>query len=214
MRGNRDRTSADGRGRLPRDEQGFTLVELMVTTMLLGIVMSVIFAALVSVEHAMATADLRSQSNDQVRLAVNDIDRMVRSGNVLYDPAAETLQNSGVAPGYSLRIYTQANGNERCVQWRVIAGVLESRAWTQTWQVDGQVTGWRNVADHIVNTTAPFSLDPNAAYGNRLVDIDLLANRSTSSASNVASVEIKASVTGRNTEFGYDPAVCSTVPSP
>jgi len=191
-----------------------TLIELVITTMLLGIVMAVIFGALVSVQRTFTTADQRGQTNDQVRLAANDIDRMVRSGNVLYDPASETAANSGVAAGYSLRIYTQANGNQRCVQWRVISGFLESRAWTTTWQLDGDVTGWRKVADHIVNTSPPFTLDSNSAFGGRIVNIDLLADRGTAASSNTAPVEVKVSVTGRNTEYGYDPVVCNSVPTP
>jgi type II secretory pathway component PulJ len=191
-----------------------TVVELMITTALLGLVMAVVFAALSGVQKTIVTADQRGQTNDQVRLAANDIDRMVRSGNVLYDPASETVSNSGVAPGYSLRIYTQANGNQRCVQWRVRNGVLQTRAWTTTWQVDGNVTGWRNVADHIVNTAAPFTLDPNAAYGGRIVDIDLIARTSSAASVHAAPVEVKVAVTGRNTEYGYDPVVCNTVPTP
>jgi len=191
-----------------------TLIELVITTMLLGIVMAVIFGALDSVQRTFTTADQRGQTNDQVRLAANDIDRMVRSGNVLYDPATETLANSGVAPGYSLRIYTQANGNQRCVQWRVINGFLESRAWTTTWQIDGDVSDWRKVADHIVNTSPPFTLDSNAAFGGRIINVDLRADVGTAAASHVAPVEEKVSVTGRNTEYGYDPVVCNTVPTP
>jgi type II secretory pathway component PulJ len=191
-----------------------TLIELVITTMLLGIVMAVIFGALVSVQRTFTTADQRGQTNDQVRLAANDIDRMVRSGNVLYDPATETAADSGVAAGYSLRIYTQANGNQRCVQWRVIGGFLESRAWTTTWQLDGDVSDWRKVADGIVNTSPPFTLDSNAAFGGRIVNIDLLADRGPAASSNVAPVEVKVSVTGRNTEYGYDPVVCNTVPTP
>jgi len=182
--------------------------------MVLGIVMAVIFGALDSVQRTFMTADKRGQTNDQVRLAANDIDRMVRSGNVLYDPATETLANSGVAPGYSLRIYTQANGNQRCVQWRVINGFLESRAWTTTWQLDGDVSDWRKVADHIVNTSPPFTLDSNAAFGGRIINVDLRADVGTAAASHVAPVEEKVSVTGRNTEYGYDPVVCNTVPTP
>ena len=204
----------DERASTTADESGFTIIEITVTVMLLTIVMAVIFGALVSLQRTITTTDQRGQTNDQVRLAANDIDRMVRSGNVLYDPAGETLANSGVAPGYSMRIYTQANGNERCVQWRVFNGSLQTRAWTTTWQQDGIVTGWRDVADHIVNTTPPFSLDANAAYGGRLVDLDLKANAGTGPASNVGTVEVKMSVTGRNTQYGYDPVVCNTVPTP
>jgi type II secretory pathway component PulJ len=190
------------------------MFEVVMCSAIMSIVLAAIFSGLISVERTMTTADLRIQTNDQARLAVDEIDRQVRSGNVLYNPATETVANSGVAPGWSLRIYTQANGNEQCVQWRVVNQTLQTRAWTVTWQVDGQVSGWQKVAYNIVNTTAPFSLDSSAAYGGRLVDIDLFANSSSSSASNVVNAEVRVAVTGRNTEYGYDQAVCNTVPSP
>ena len=191
-----------------------TLLELMIATAILLVVMATIFSALISVQHAVATADVRSQTNDQVRIGVNEIDRQVRSGNVLYDPAGETVAHSGVAAGFSLRVYTQANGNYQCVQWRVLNQVLQTRAWTVTWQVDGKVTQWTNVAYDIVGTATPFSLDSNLAYGGRLVNVDLVANASPLAASNVANVEDKISVTGRNTEYGYLQSVCNTIPAP
>ena len=35
-----------------------------------------------------------------------------------------------------------------------------------------------------------------------------------SASANVAPVEVKMSVTGRNTQYGYDPVVCNTIPTP
>jgi type II secretory pathway pseudopilin PulG len=202
------------RGRRRRCEQGTTLVELLVVTGLLGGVLSIVLAALVSVQNTENKVNIRKQSNDQVRLAVEQIDRQVRSGNVLYDPATEgSNAGSGIAAGFSMRIYTQANGIERCVQWRVTSGKLQSRSWAQTWQVDGNVSGWRTVSDHIVNTTSqpPFSLDPSSGFGQRLINVDVLANVRSDTGSNV---EAKTSVTGRNTQYGYDPVVCNTIPTP
>lgn len=192
-----------------------SIIELMIATALMGIVMATIFSALISVQRTVATTTMRMQTNDQVRLAVDQIDRQVRSGNVLYDPASETIASSGVAAGYSLRIYTQSNGVYQCVQWRVRNQVLQSRAWPVTWPTVGQATSWSPVADHIVNvTTVPFLLDSNPSYGGRLVNVDMIANASASSASNVANVEDKVSVTGRNTEYGFPQSVCSAVPAP
>ena len=196
------------------DERGTTLVELIVVLGLLSIILAVVLAALVSVQNTENRVDVRGQTNDQVRLAVDQIDRQVRSGNVLYDPAQEgTNAGSGIPAGFSMRIYTQANGVERCVQWRVTGGQLQSRSWSQTWQLDNQVSGWRTVATSIVNTSSkpPFALDPATGFGSRLVNVDIIANVRSDTGSNV---EAQASDTGRNTQYGYDPVVCNTIPTP
>lgn len=204
-------------------EAGITVVEVMVATLILAIALAATFGALISEQQTSLTSAERSQTTDQVRLAVADIDRLVRSGNVLYNPANELVQNSGVAAGYSLRIYTQGNGTERCVQWRVLNGLLQSRGWSDTWQSDGQVSAWRTVATGMVNTAssapvpvgpAPFALDSNAAYAGRLVDVDVVAKAAPAGTASMADVEIKDSVTGRNSEYGFDTTVCSTVPAP
>jgi type II secretory pathway component PulJ len=202
------------RFRRRRSERGTTLVELMVVTGLLGGVLSIVFAALVTMQNTENKVNIRKQSDDQVRLAVEQIDRQVRSGNVLYDPSAEgSNAGSGIAAGFSMRIYTQANGVQRCVQWRVTGGQLQSRSWAQTWQTDGQVSAWRTVSDHIVNTTSqpPFALDSSSGFGSRLINVDVIANVRSDTGSNV---EAKTSVTGRNTQYGYDPVVCNTIPTP
>jgi type II secretory pathway pseudopilin PulG len=198
------------------------LVELLVVMGLLSVILSVVLAALVSMQSTENRVNTRNQTNTQVRLAVEQIDRQVRSGNVLYDPANEgNNAGTGTPAGFSMRVYTQANGIERCVQWRVNGGKLQSRSWTTTWTTDNQVSAWRTIADHIVNTssTPPFALDPATNFGGRLINIDVIANVRSNTGSNV---EGKTSVTGRNTQFGFDPEVCGglvatsgvTIPSP
>ena len=92
---------------------------------------------------------------DQARLGVQQLDRQIRSGNLIYNPAAENDSANGIQPGLSLRVYTQSNSVQRCVQWRIYNKLLQTRSWTTTWQVDDIVTAWRTVADHIVNTRPP-----------------------------------------------------------
>jgi hypothetical protein len=153
----------------------------------------------------------RSQTNDQVRLAVEQIDRQVRSGNLLYPPSQEgNNAGAGIPAGFSMRVYTQANGDEKCVQWRVTGGALQSRSWQPI--PNGTVSAWRTVADHIVNTTAnpPFVLDPGASFAGRLINVDIIANQRSNAGANV---EGKSSITGRN-QVGVADRCTDSMPPP
>jgi type II secretory pathway component PulJ len=199
-----------------------TLAELLVAMSILMIVIASFLGVLVSVQMNYERQSTRSQSNDQARLAVEQIDREVRSGNVLYDPANENDPANGIYPGMSLRVYTQSNGNVQtpssvCVQWRILNQQLQRRQWTTNWQDSPStlVSGWRVIANNIMNQTVTpqvtaFTLDKSqAAYGNRIVKLQIVANNNTSNGGNV---EIDSSVTGRNTQFGYPVNVCSSIP--
>jgi len=210
-----------------RGESGMTLVELMIAMGLLGVVIMALLGTLASVQRRVGRESDRSLSNDQARLAVEELDRELRSGNVLYDPNPQppptpippwvSDPSHGIYPGMSLLIYTQTNANTRtpnpgfrCVQWRAYNQQLQRRDWT-TEDPAGTVTTFRVIADHIVNA-APnylFTLDPTTAYGGRLIDINLIVNQNPGSGQNVG---IKASVEGRDTQYGYPVTACSTIP--
>jgi type II secretory pathway component PulJ len=211
--------------RVKRGEEGFTLVETMVASALLIIVLGMCFTFMVSMQNVVSREDSRAQSNDQAALAAHEVDRQIRSGNVLYDPSQEGA-NAGTNPdgtaipaGFSLRIYTQANGTERCVQWRVLnTKALQKRSWSEAWESDNQVSQWATVATGIVNTSSqpPFALDSSSGFGgsanSRLVNIDFVANNNTKKG---ASTEVQLSVSGRNTEyFPTNSGLCTDIPTP
>jgi type II secretory pathway component PulJ len=184
---------------------------MMVVMGLLSIILGIVLAALVTMQNTENRVNNRSQTNDQVRLAVEQIDRQIRSGNLIYPPNQEgNNAGTGIPAGFSMRVYTQANGDEKCVQWRVTGGALQTRSWEPI--PDGAVSGWRTVADHIVNTTAspPFVLDTTSSYGGRLINVDVIANQRTNTGANV---EGKSSITGRN-QVGYGDVCTSTMPPP
>lgn len=202
-----------------------TLVELMVVLSILSIVLVIFGTVLLGIQRAVNRQSDRSGSNDQARLAIEEMDKEIRSGNVLYDPSltgpghpwSDDAPNQ-IFPGMALLIYTQTNAvtrnpGNRCVQWRITGGQLQRRDWTTTWQTDGLVTTFRVVADHIVNqppsTTAAFALDPDPNKGGRTIVVTFLVNQNAKSGQNVA---IQASISGRNTEYGYPSNVCSTIP--
>ncbi len=63
----------------------------------------------------------------------------------------------------------------------------------------------------VANTTSTpaFSIATSSGFGSRLLNIDLLVNANASSGS---TVEEKAAVEGRNTQYGYDPSACASIP--
>jgi type II secretory pathway component PulJ len=201
-----------------------SLMEVVVTVSLLTVVLSVFFGVVVSVQSALTRQIDRSRSNDQARLAVEQLDREIRSGNVLYDPTlGESCQppspvancvsidaSHGIYPGMSLMIYTQANAptrGQRCVQWRVQSGKLQRRDWSIG---ATPATSWRIVADHLANVTGTspaFTVDP----AKRIVSVTLLVNQN---AAHGSTVRLDTNVQGRNTVYGGPPVCDPTPPLP
>jgi prepilin-type N-terminal cleavage/methylation domain-containing protein len=189
------------------DDRGVTLVEVLITMMIFSVLMTFVYGLLITIQKQTRDIEKRADSVESARNALEQIDRQVRSGNVLYDPALETLP-------LSMRVYTQANGVERCVQWQVTGGILRSRSWSPTWQTDGLVSDWHTVARNILNTTAspPFALQGGTtAYSSRLVDVSFKVKNADAGG---RVLDVKTSLSGRNTLYGYDPGICSPVPAP
>jgi type II secretory pathway pseudopilin PulG len=204
-----------------------TLVELVVGLAILSVILVICGTVLTGMQRALNRQTDRSGSNDQARLAVEELDKEIRSGNVLYDPGlsgkawSDDAGNS-IYPGMALLIYTQTNAvtrnpGNKCVQWRIVGGELQRRDWSTTWSVDGDVSPWRLIADHIVNqpnppippTTPAFAIDPDPNKGGRTIVVNILVNQNSVSGQ---TVNIQASVSGRNTEYGYPSDVCASIP--
>src|SRR3954451_2756931 len=109
-----------------RDDGGFTLTETLVAMLVFAIAIAMVTTALIKVQKYTADVQGSADANFQLRQSVAVIDRQVRSGNVLYSPANETSPSSctasGTSAGTCMRVYTQANGSQRCVQWQGFPG--------------------------------------------------------------------------------------------
>lgn len=206
---------------LLRREDGMTLPELMTAVALLSIVVAGSLSLLNGTQTNEARQISRTTSNDSLRLAFESIDREVRSGNVLYDPAAENYSAGDVTPGMSLRIYTESNAPTRggtawCVQWRITSGgVLQERRWVPGWDNAAdlaQVTGWRIVASGITNRTEGIAAFTRAGAAENLLNVRLRAN---DDATKGGTVEVQDAVSGRNTQFFPSTRNCGpSVPDP
>jgi type II secretory pathway pseudopilin PulG len=203
-------------------EEGMTLVELMVAMFVLGFVMLVFTQVLASVQRGVVVQENLSRTLDQARLAVEQLDREIRSGNVLYDPALENnglTSCTGCVAGYTLRVYTQSNADTRgyqCALWQVDD---QQQLLTRQWPPNdpGSATGWRVVATGIVNRSLSpaepaFTIETDPLKGDRTVNIALAANEDLVHRP-TQTVRVEASLTGRNTSYDYPTNVCSTVPA-
>jgi len=207
-------------------ERGMTLVELLVAMLILGIVVASFTAILGSVQTGVTRQDSLSQTLDQSRLALEQLDREMRSGNVLYDPALENAAAgtpgrvascTGCIPGDTLRVYTQTNADTRgtyqCVLWKIAGGQIMTRSWPPL--DPDSATPWRIVATGIVNQNVgqlAYTLDPDPLKGGRTLDVVYAANSDITKHS-TQTTRIQGSFTGRNTSYGYPANVCLETPS-
>lgn len=205
-----------------RAQEGFTLIELLVSMTIFSLVLAGVYGVLITIQKQTADVIARSDSVGNARLALEQIDRQVRSGNVLYSPAAETIPGatgtdqcaaSGTNAGTCMRVFTQANAAQKCVQWQVLPApdeVLRTRSWSPTWTTDGQVSAWSIVARDVINTPSspPFALT-GGQYGSRLVSLTLQVK---SPQAGGKPIDVDSALSGRNTAYGYDPGICSPIP--
>lgn len=216
-----------------RRDDGFTLVELLVSMMIFSVLMALIFAMLITMMHQSSDNLARTRSVEQARLGIAQIDRQVRSGNVILDPALDGMTEAGVASNYSLRVYTQEDGDDKCAQWRVIFadptdkfGSLQFREWDAGDPTSA--TDWSNVANNVegpsgaflssdITTWPPFWVDTTASTGvsaTRAQNIRItLRMGDPKSDVDAKPASVTSVVTGRNTVFGYSPDYCADIPS-
>jgi hypothetical protein len=172
--------------------------------MVLGIVMSIFFSILASVQRSMVRETARSATMDQARLAIEGIDRDVRSASVLCEVA------SGTNPYYTFSVYSRNAFSASAttygwVQYRVAGQTLQRRERSGSgWQA------WRTVAEGVVNSTptgtttdVPFKLDSStalgagSALGSRVLNVTLVVNTKPSDTT-ASNVRLESSMAIRN----------------
>jgi len=207
-----------------RDEDGVTLTELLVYMGLLGLVTMMVLGSLTSTQFNVQRELSRTDSNDQLRLAIEAMDREIRSSDLLYNPTNENYASGDIVSGYSMRVFSEANvptrGGKRCVQYRITSGgELERRDWDPAWSDANdptQVSSWRTLATGIQNraqNTPAFTLAKI-----NLINIELLANSDVGNgpiSGLVPTVSAQDSISGRNSTIVSDLHQCGPdVPDP
>ena len=185
-----------------------TLVELIVAMSILMIAMLILLPTLLSVQNAAVNESTRSRTLDQARLAMQSIDRQVRSGNLLYPPSGS---------GYTFLIYTQAysaqDDTSRCGMWTINSQQQLMYGYWAPLTPAGFTVSWQVVAEGVMNkvkSQSAFSLDATG----RTMTVLFLINTDPSNPQNAnATRQLQTSVTGRDTSFGFPVSVCGNLPS-
>lgn len=97
------------------NDQGLTLVEVLVSLALFLLALTMFGATLVVAQRLQGTSREYSSANDQAQLAFTNIDRQVRSGYVAAVLAGTSWFDSAV------KIYTEAGGSPKCAMWVVVS---------------------------------------------------------------------------------------------
>jgi len=214
-----------------RDDAGYNLVELLVAMTIFSVLIASITALMIAMMAQSKDNFARTRSVEQARIGLSQIDRQVRSGNLILDPALDGVAQSGVPANYSLRVYTQEGGVEKCVQWRVIfpattatIGDLQYRTWAPG--APSTVTDWSLVADNVMRPASPFNaansstwppfwVDTSITTGTEAQNIRItLRMKDPDAKADSKPIAVSSVVTGRNTVFGYSSINCSAVPAP
>jgi prepilin-type N-terminal cleavage/methylation domain-containing protein len=133
-------------------EGGFTLVELLVSIVVLGIFMSLATAGFLNMFKTANRTQGIADAQRQLSLAFNQLDREIR-----YSAGISTPGFVGSEP--YVEFLTTNTGSPICTELRLrpTTGQLQQRTWTQS---TGTITPspWTQLATNITTTTQPFVL--------------------------------------------------------
>lgn len=186
-------------------DDGISLVELLVIMVLMGVVGAIALSAVITIFRTETLVLNRTEAQNQVQLAVDQISASARNSAWLDTP--QQIGNSWVLVGFEQPTGT---GAARCQQWqyRTDTGALRYRTWPAG--TPGQVTPWRNVASNLATGTlnpAPFVVSSSAPASNA----DQLAVTISAPTTEGAPVTVRTMVYARNVANYPNPASAATV---
>jgi type II secretory pathway component PulJ len=131
-----------------RDESGITVVELVISVMLVGIVSAVFLPIMASSSRSIHPMQVRSQTIDSLRNALSAIGREMRSAECVSEPAAN-------APaGNRLQFRTDANNENYEVTYTAENGQLLRKVTGEDF-VQVVETGLVNTGDAFTHIATP-----------------------------------------------------------
>jgi prepilin-type N-terminal cleavage/methylation domain-containing protein len=192
-----------------RDDRGFTLVELIIVMAVAGVLIALAARLVISIAQGANAATVTAGRVDTVRLAVDSVERQVRSGDVLFlEPASSTCAVFGSGSN-CLRVATEVDGVTTCVQFQLVPGTaadgtydLRARTYRPDWASTGIAGGWRQVAKGLAAPTSqlpPFSLTQQSGAAAQALIVQFAAPETSPVG---APIKLTATFVPRNALYG------------
>ncbi len=155
--------------RRPENDEGYSLIEVMMAMLCMGILMSLVGGAIIQIYHAVNGVDATSQAQTQVDTTFLRLDQEIRYARGISDPAV-------VGGDPYVEYLLSVDSVDTCVELRVhtATGELQRRQWIRN-QTPLAPTGWQTLAASVTAAT-PFTVtpaDPNSLTGFRFQRLTL-----------------------------------------
>lgn len=114
-------------------DAGLTMAELVAAMAVFSVLLALVGLTLPALLRDAQRSAAGSEATTSAALAVQHVDRQVRSAMAVYPPGAEAAPcttTSTPSGGSCLRVLTMTGGSARCVQFSVLAGELRTRSWS------------------------------------------------------------------------------------
>jgi prepilin-type N-terminal cleavage/methylation domain-containing protein len=137
----------------PRDDDGYTLAELIVATTLMGVVTAVTTLAIVQIYRSYHTIDAEIEAQTQVTTAFRVLDQEIRYARSISDP--------GLVDGdHYVEYLVNLDDVDTCVELRLRPSTreLQRRQWTKN-TVALSPSPWMTLASS-TTSTQPFTVTP------------------------------------------------------
>jgi prepilin-type N-terminal cleavage/methylation domain-containing protein len=213
------------RERRASSDDGVSLVEVLVSTLIFGIIVSIITASIVAMLRQERTQNSQTTNLDAARSVVTKLDHQARYANAISTPG------TGTDGSYYVEFQTgNTNQQQTCTQWRFVpvGGTVQYRTWQPPLGGVGSATpsAWSTVgtgftlvpsspqiqiwtlgpvaSGQLAVSTTAYSTD---SHYQLIADFDATSGTPTETAQSL--VSITAINSTRNTASPTPPAVCT-----
>jgi type II secretory pathway component PulJ len=136
----------EGPRRARREEAGFTIVELMVTSLILLVIVTATMSALLAAWRTSDFATRRGQTQDDIRLAMNRLTKDLRQVTRFNTPFTTSASGAWAGNDLDFLTYTAASPDVPVrVRWWVSGATLRR----QEWRSDGSTASTQTLLEGI-----------------------------------------------------------------
>ena len=203
-----------------RNDRGMVLAELAVVILVSGIVAVLAARFVISFSKDASAATATAGRVDSVRLALDGLERQVRSGDALSIEAPGGGCAAYGTGGNCVRVTTEVDGVRSCVQYQLVPDPtgdgsyrLRTRVYSPNWASGGSVGVWRQVANGLAAPTSaapPFTVAQQSGVGSQVLTVQFTAPAAGQGA---APIKLSATYAPRNALYGGSTACNGGAPA-